>query len=231
MGSEMCIRDRNKENHVVIGWVWPWFLFERAKSLMGLPNLIRSIFTHPKKVKELFRRIADFNIQALERFIDLFDGVLVGEDLGHQHGLFMSPKLIREFLIPEYQRCFEPLLKEDKIIILHSCGRIQEIIEDFIELGITILNPVQARANDLELIKQKADGKLALWGAIDTQHVLTLGTPDDVQKEVKRVISILAPGGGYIIAPDQQIPMPEENERVLWAAAEKYGRYPIRPVD
>jgi len=222
------LRGQDRENHIIIGYVWPLFLFERAKWLMGIPNLMRSFFTHPKEVKRLFHRIADFNIQALERFIDLFDGVLVTEDLGHQKGLFISPKFFREFLVPEYRRCFKPLLKEEKMILFHSCGCVQDIIEDFIDLGVTILNPVQARANDLKLIKRKAEGRLALWGGIDTQHVLTLGTPEEVQKEVKRVINILAPGGGYIISPDQNFPIPKENERALWTTAEKYGKYPIR---
>ena len=74
------LRKADRENHIIIGWVWPWFIFERANKLMDITNLIKSIFTHPKEVKRLFHRIADFNIQALERFIDLFDGILLCED-------------------------------------------------------------------------------------------------------------------------------------------------------
>jgi uroporphyrinogen decarboxylase len=104
---------------------------------------------------------------------------------------------------------------------------VQEVIEDLIDVGVDILNPIQARANDLALVKQRADRKLALWGGIDTQHVLMRGTPEDVEAEVKRVLAILAPGGGYIIAPDQGMPFPPENIEALWRAAETWGTYPL----
>ena len=68
---------------------------------------------------------------------------------------------------------------------------------------------------------------LALMGAIDTHEVRMLGTPETVEAEVKRVLGILAPGGGYIIGPDQGMPFPPENIEALWRAAEKWGRYPL----
>jgi len=220
----------DRDTHLVFGWI-PFFLFERGWTLMGMTNFMKSFFTHQKEMKKLLHEIANFNIGIFERYLELgVDGVTFSEDLGHQKGLMISRRFLTEFFIPEYRRCFEPVLKEEKMIMFHSCGCVQDIIEDFIDLEVTILNPVQARANSLELIKKKADGRLALWGAIDTQQVLTLGTPDEVQKEVKRVISILAPGGGYIVAPDQGMPIPEENMKALWTAAEKYGRYPVRDL-
>jgi len=225
--TRKMLRTIDRDAHLVLGWI-PFFLFERGWALMGMTNFMKSFFTHPKEMKRLLHEIANFNIGIFERYLEMgVDGVIFSEDLGHQRGLMVPRKFLTEFFIPEYRRCFEPLLKEEKIIIFHSCGCIQDIIEVFIDLGVTILNPVQARANNLELIKRKADGKLALWGGIDTQHILTLGTPKMVQEEVKRVLSVLAPGGGYIIAPDQSFPVPEENMKALWAAARKYGKYPL----
>ncbi len=96
---------------------------------------------------------------------------------------------------------------------------------DLVELGVDILNPVQARANDLASVKAAAQGRMALWGGIDTQHVLMRATPAVVEAEVERVMAILAPGGGYICGPDQGMPFPEENIQALWRAAERCGRY------
>jgi uroporphyrinogen decarboxylase len=205
-----------------------YFVFERAWALTGLDNFLAGFYEHPGELRELLRRIADYNIGVFERYIDLgVDGVGFSEDLGTQRALMISPELFREFIKPEYARVFAPVKAAGKLVNFHSCGCVQDIVEDLIEVGVDILNPVQARANDLSLVKEKARGKLGLMGGIDTQHALMLGTPAEVEAEVKRVLGILAPGGGYIIGPDQGMPFPPENIEALWRAAEKWGWYPL----
>ncbi|MEM2939331.1 MAG: uroporphyrinogen decarboxylase family protein [Candidatus Bathyarchaeia archaeon] len=202
-------------------------MFERAWALMGMENFFRSFFTHPKELKRLLHEIANFNIGIFRRYLEIgVDGVFVSEDLGHQRGLMISPKTFREFFVPEYKRCFEELAKEGKIIDFYSCGCVQDIVEDLISVGVTILNPVQARANDLAMIKEKCDGRMALKGGIDS-HLLILGPVNEIRREVKRGISLLAPGGGYIIGSDQLMPFPQEHAETLWVAAESYGEYPL----
>ncbi|NLI74769.1 MAG: hypothetical protein GX369_08420 [Euryarchaeota archaeon] len=202
-----------------------YFLFERAWALMGMEEFLMALATHPEQVKRLLRIIADFNIAVFQRYLDLgVDGVEFSEDLGSQKALLMSPEMFREFFLPEYRRCFEPVLAAGKMINFHSCGCIQDIVEDLASIGVTILNPIQARANDLAKIKRKTVGEMALMGAIDS-HLLMTGNNDTIRAEVKRVIDILAPGGGYIIGLDQGMPYPRDNLISLWKAAEEYGRY------
>ncbi len=214
----------DREEHLVFGTL-SYFMFERAWALMGMDNFLKSFFTHPHEMKRLLRRIADFNVRVFERYLELeVDGVNFSEDLGHQGGLMISPRFFREFFVPEYRRCFEPLVKEGKLIDFHSCGRVQDIVEDLASIGVTILNPVQARANDLALMKQKSQGKLALKGGIDS-HLLMLGPVPKIEKEVERVMAILSPGGGYIVGPDQSMPFPPENIEALWRKALALGKY------
>jgi uroporphyrinogen decarboxylase len=220
----------DRDSHLIYGTL-TYFMFERAWALMGMNNFLKSFFTHPKEMKILLHRIADFNMRVFERYLEVgVDGFTFSEDLGHQQGLMISPKLFREFFAPEYKRCFQQLAKEGKIIDFHSCGRVQDIVEDLIDVGVTILNPVQARANNLALVKQKCMGKMALKGGVDS-HLLMLGPIWNIRAEVKRVIRILAPGGGYIIGPDQFMPFPLEYIKALWTTAEQYGRYPLRIVN
>jgi len=219
----LCDIDRN--NHLVYGSL-TYFLFERPWALMSMDNFLKSFFTYPKEMKQLLHGIADFNIRVFERYLETdVDGVIFSEDLGHQRGLMISPAFFREFFVPEYKRCFDLLVREGRIVDFHSCGCVQDIVEDLINVGVTILNPGQARANDLPLIKEKCDGKMALKGAVDS-HLLMLGPIEKIQDEVERVINILAPGGGYITGPDQGMPFPEENIETLWTSARQYGRYP-----
>jgi uroporphyrinogen decarboxylase len=102
---------------------------------------------------------------------------------------------------------------------------VDAIAGDLAAIGVTSLNPVQARANDLRKLKQETFGRMSLNGAIDTS-VLALGTPSEVRAEVARVMEILKPGGGYVCGPDQSIPgIPEENMAALWDTARALGRY------
>ena len=99
------------------------------------------------------------------------------------------------------------------------------VAADLAGIGITILNPVQARANDLSRVKADTRGRTALHGAIDTA-LLASGTPESIRAEVIRVMEILKPGGGYVCAPDQDIPgIPPENMQALWDTAREVGRY------
>jgi uroporphyrinogen decarboxylase len=205
-----------------------YFLFERAWALTGMETFMAAFYEHPQELRELLRRITDYNLAIFERYLELgVDGVGFSEDLGTQRALMVSPLQFREFLKPEYARAFAPVKAAGKLVNFHSCGCVQDIVPDLIDVGVDILNPIQARANDLALVKERAQGTLALQGGIDTQHVLMRGTPDKVEAEVKRVLSILAPGGGYIIGPDQGMPFPPENIEALWRAAERWGTYPL----
>jgi len=218
--------DRNK--HIIYGNL-TYFMFERTWALTGMDNSMKSFFIYPREMKKLLHKIADFNIRVFERYLETgVDGVTFSEDLGHQRGPMVSPRIFREFFVPEYKRCFELLVREGKIVDFHSCGCIQDLVEDLVGVGVTILNPVQARANNVALIKEKCAGKMALKGAVDS-HLLMLGPPDKIEDEVKRVTNILCPGGGYIIGPDQSMPFPEDNIESLWRTAKSHGIYPLHP--
>ena len=205
-----------------------YLLFERAWALCGMESFLAGILEAPELIRELLRKITDYNVEVFGRYAELgLDGVGFSEDLGSQRGLLISPAHFREFFKPEYARMFAPLKRAGMLVNFHSCGCVQAIIPDLIEVGVDILNPVQARANDLAQVKRLTHGRMALLGGIDTQQVLMRGTPEEVEREVRRVLGILAPGGGFIIAPDQGMPFPPENIAALWAAAEKWGRYPL----
>ena len=203
-----------------------YFCFERAWALTGLENFLIALIEYPDEIHFLLHELAKYARAVFDRYLEMgVDGVSFSEDLGTQRALLMSPALFREFFIPEYRYAFENVIKEKKIINFHSCGCVTEIIGDLADIGVSVLNPIQARANDLEALKNGVTGRTALQGGIDT-HMIMTGKPDDIRVEVIRVMGLLKPGGGYICGPDQSFPvMPEDNMRMLWETAREIGKY------
>ena len=195
---------------------------------MGMDACLMAFHTHPQEMHALLSAITDYNMAVFARYLELgVDAIGFSEDLGTQRALMMSPQTFRTFLLPQYARCFAPVLAAGVAVHFHSCGCITDIVADLAGIGVTVLNPVQARANDLARVKRDAvAGGMALQGGIDS-HLLVVGTPEEVRRETLRVLRVLGPGGGYILGPDQGMLWPEENYCAMLEVVERYGRYPL----
>jgi len=139
--------------------------------------------------------------------------------------------LYREIIKPRHKRLYK-FIKEniDGYLFLHTCGSIYEFIPDFIEMGVDVLNPVQVSAKNMNTkrLKEAFGDKITFWGGgCDTQRVLPFGTPTEVEEEVKRRISDLMPGGGFVFTQvhNIQVRVPPENIITMYRTVEKYGKY------
>ena len=153
------------------------------------------------------------------------------DDLGTQTSTIMDPAQIRKMIIPRFETIFAHVKKRlpHVKVFMHSCGAIRPLIPDLIEAGIDILNPVQftAAGMGLEGLKRDFGDVLTFWGGgVDTQSTLNHGTPQEVADEVKRIIDILAPGGGFVFAPvhNVQDDVPPANFWAMWDALQEYGK-------
>ena len=220
-----AVKAAKNEGKLIVG-EFIYFLFERVWALTGLENFLPAMIDEPEAVHGLLHRVAEYAKRVFDNFLELgVDAVSVSEDLGTQRALMLSPGHFDTFLAPEYRFIFENMIAAGKIIRFHCCGCVEEVIDRLTDIQISVLNPVQARANDLALIKRITFGKTALDGGIDS-HLLLTGTPSDVQKETARVIDLLKPGGGYICAPDQGFPdYPPGNMDMLYKTAAELGKY------
>ena len=211
---------------IVVGGVHVRFLCERLCCLMGMDNFMVAMYEDPERVQILIDRITDYNLVVFQRLIELDVDILhVSEDLGTQQALMMSPEMFRKFLLPAYEKMFSMPRSRGVLIDFHSCGCIQEIVSDLISAGVSILNPLQAKANDQREIKSVVNGKMAILGGIDSTIVLN-GTPKDVRSEIRRAFEILKPGGGWLAGPDQVIVgAPKNNVEALWETCWKLSKY------
>lgn len=132
----------------------------------------------------------------------------------------------REWLKPRLASVIEAAKEANPevLIFYHSCGYIEPIIPDLIEIGVDILNPVQPESMDPERIKKLYGNELAFWGTIGTQTTLPFGTPDEVRQEVKRMIETVGDGGGLLISPTHVIEpdVPWENIMAFVDAVKEY---------
>lgn len=202
-------------------------LFERAYILRGFENALVDFLLNPEFMEELLDKITDFHTQLAKRYVSI--GVNCGrivDDYGSQIGLMMSPDTWRQFIKPRIKRIASVYKNAGLPVILHSCGDISSIVEDLIEVGIDVLNPIQPNVMDLEALVENYGDKMAFFGGICNQEVLPLKSPEEIDAEVKRITGILGRKGRYIISPSNGIgpDVPMENVNAYMKAAVKYSK-------
>lgn len=179
-----------------------------------------------EKVLDLYCRMYTNYFREVGEYAQI---VYITDDLGTQVSLLMSPKMFREQVKPKF-KAFNDHLKSlsDAKIMFHSDGAIDPLLEDVIEIGVDILNPVQTSTKGLEdtfEIKQKYGSRLSFHGAIDVQQIMPNSSVAEIKQEVARRIHDLGSNGGYILAPCHNIgyDIPVENVLALFEAAQEYG--------
>ncbi|MBE0479021.1 hypothetical protein IBX65_07910 [Candidatus Aerophobetes bacterium] len=213
-----------------------------GECLFGLPSWLRShthfymdLLSDKKFASALLDRILEYEMKlaknALEKVGKYIQVIRVSDDLGTENGPIISPSLYRELIKPRQKKLYA-FMKENSNakILLHSCGSVYELIADFIEIGVDALNPVQvaARNMDSKKLKDEFGDKITFWGGgCDSQRILPFGNIDEVEKEVKKRIKDLAPGGGFVFAPVHNIQYDVSPEKIctLYEKAKQFGTY------
>jgi len=202
-------------------------LWEKSYMLVGMENLMCFLRTEPEAVRELLRRIMDFQLGMAKHYLAVgVEMVTMSDDLGTQRGPLLSPQTIREFLVPEYRRFFEFYRPHGVLTNFHSCGNITPLLDVFMDLGVDILNPVQATANDLDEVRRRTRGRMALQGAVSSATIVA-GPVSAIREEVAARLWQLGRDGGYFCCQDQGMPWPQEHFQAMLAAVEEFGRYPL----
>ncbi len=188
-------------------------LYERAWTMRGMQNLFTDFYDYPEFVSELLNTIADYNIAQVQEALKYdIDAVYFGDDWGQQRGLQMGPKLWRKFIYPALKRMYASVRQAGKFVFIHSCGDVDELFDDLIEIGVSCFNPFQPEVMDVAALLERYRGRLVFHGGLSTQRTLPYGSVDDVRAETRRLLE-LGREGGYIFAPAHDVPadVPLEN--------------------
>jgi uroporphyrinogen decarboxylase len=220
-----------KEEYWIVG-VTVTTVFETAIALRGYMQILQDLLVRP----ELFERLLDipyhYHLTVARRLVEMgVDMIWLGDDVGGQKNMLISPHHWRKFLKPRLANIISELkrINPDIKVAYHSDGVIEPVIPDLIEIGLDVLNPIQPACMDPAKLKKQYGTDLCFWGSIDEQHTLPFGTPADVEVEVRTRIETLGKDGGLIIGPTHnvQLDTPMEN---FWAMINTVIGTPYPPL-
>ena len=195
--------------------IWPTIL-NMAEALMD-------------KLLELYKAFWSHFLNAVGPYVQM---VYFTDDIGGQSSMMISPDTFRQLVKPRLASLIDHIKScADVKFMYHTDGTVTPVVEDIIEMGVDVLNPIQTSAlgMDTAVLKELYHGRLCFHGAIDVQKMLPFETPEGVRYDVARRLYDLGRGGGYILAPCHNIgsDVPPENVEAMYAAAQEYGRYPL----
>lgn len=207
-----------KDEYWIVG-VTPTTIFESAWALRGYEQLMMDMAADPEKANQVLDLPFQYHLAVTQQLVRMgVDMIWLGDDVGGQRNMLMSPRMWRTYLKPRMAdlitslRAINPQVK----IAYHTDGVVYPIIPELIEIGIDVLNPIQPRAMEPRKLKHEYGHRLCFWGSIDIQHTMPFGTPEDVKNEVLERLKTIGKDGGLIIGPTHnlQLDTPLEN---FWA--------------
>jgi hypothetical protein len=199
-------------------------LFERLHALRGMQNTFMDFCTNEDEVRRLLDALIGYLIALTRSWGALdVDALFFTDDWGTQTSLMISPKMWRSFFKDLYRRLFDEVHRLGMDVMLHSCGNVMSVVEDWIEVGLDVLDPLQPGAMDINDVVKRFGGRLSFCGGVDVQNLLVFGSPQQIKDAVHQLADTLGRpfGGGLIVAPANTTTpdVPLENFRALLEAS------------
>ena len=179
-------------------------IFERMVAFMGFENTLCALVEDPEGCMEFFEAVTEFRIRLINKLIDAYDPdiYIYFDDVATANSLFMSPETYRKVIKPFHKKIVEAVTSRGVIFEMHVCGKCEELLEDYIEIGATMWHSAQTM-NDLPGILKRCRGRLIVEGGWDTSGPCSYNdsTEEQVRAEVRRCISEYGQNGGFILTP------------------------------
>jgi uroporphyrinogen decarboxylase len=208
-------------------------MINTAGMIRGVEDVLVGLMSDDPACLRFMERKNEVQLAMLERALEAARGAIdilwLGEDLGTQRGPMISLELFRKYIRPQHQK-FADLARHFGIpVMIHSCGSSSWAFDDFLEMGITIVDTLQPEAKDMapEYLKKRYGDRMSFHGCISTAGVVATGTVEDTVKMVKETLEVMMPGGGYALSPTHMLQdnSPTQNVVALYETAKELGRY------
>jgi uroporphyrinogen decarboxylase len=176
-------------------------VFEVVRGLLGITNLCYFLHDAPSLVADVFERVGEITLQAVDNLsrIEAVGAVVLAEDMGFKNDVMMSPEHFRAHVLPWHNKMVEAVHKRDELFILHACGKIEKLMNDFIhDIGIDARHSFEDQVTPIEEAKRLYGQHIGVLGGVD-MDLLARGSESEVRKRVREIISVCAPGGGFAL--------------------------------
>ena len=208
-------------------------IFELGCWMCGFDDFLMKMALDEEFVHKFFEIVLDYQKKVIEKYYGAVGKYIhytsSGDDFATQTSLFISPEMFKTFIVPYFKERIAYTKKYTEAAYLHhSCGSVVRIIDDLIDCGVEILNPIQPKATGMEMetLKRQYGDRIVFHGGIDTQDILPFGTKESIEEEVRKTIEIMNQDGGYILAAAHNIQedVPPENVVCMLEAAKRFGK-------
>ena len=220
------IKKRNSK--IGVSAIYGCILMTPYEFLVGMNDFMMMAYEDRELIEDILEVSTQHFVKMTKALVKAgIDFVWPADDVAFKTGLFIPPKLMKEMWIPRMARIMEPAVNAGVPIMFHSDGKIDDIVEDLIEMGVDCLNPMDPYSVDYREYKKRYGDRLCLSGNIDIEFPLSKGTPEDVDLDVKKHMDILKPGYGYVATVSHSVVnyIPHENVIAYINAIHKYGKY------
>jgi uroporphyrinogen decarboxylase len=223
---------RNSDRALVLNF--PVGIVHQGQFLRGFEDWLLDLYRCPEYIARLSEKLADIWVKmarnAMERVGHLVDVAAIGDDLAMQQGPLFNPEIYRRIIKPQHRRMIQAVKDYGPVKAwYHTCGSAFNLIDDLIDIGVDILNPVQVAANNMDprTLKKEFGGRICFWGGVDTQSLLPFAEPDAVRAGVREIMSHMCPGGGYVLTSvhNMQNDVPAKNIVAMFDEARAVGGY------
>jgi uroporphyrinogen decarboxylase len=194
--------------------------------VIGMNDFMMLCYEDPKLIDDMLEVSTVHFARMTEALVgEGVDFIFLGDDVAFKTGLFLPPAMMQKIWVPRVARIIGPALDADVPILFHSDGKIDDIVEDLITIGVDCINPMDPYGVDYRDYKKRFGKRVCLSGNIDIEFPLSKGTPEDVEKDVREHMEVLKQGNGYIAASSHSIVnyIPHENYIAYINAIHKYG--------
>lgn len=213
------------------GFSSPGILQYPIQNLLGQEKAFMDMLINPELFDAVVQKVLDFTLPCIDKMLSEADGGIdffrIGDDYGGQDNMLLNPETWRKRIKPALKKMADLAKKHGAYYYQHSCGSIRPIIPDFIEIGVDVLDPIQVTANGMDPaeLKKEFGDSICFSGGLDEQNLLRIGSVDDVRKGVKKLLDIMALGGGFFIGPTHnfQADIPNQNILAMYKAAHEWS--------
>jgi uroporphyrinogen decarboxylase len=227
--AEQLIKD-NPDKYLM--GMFPHFLFQVMIELIGFETFMMSPYDNREMLDLLADKLTESCLKVVDCFADRgVDGIIAIEDLGLQSSMMFHPDLWREIYKPRMAKIVKRCHDRGLHFLIHTCGGIMDVIEDYIEVGTDVLNIDQQDNLGIDELSRRYKGRICFFCPVDIQTTLPVGTLEQIEAKVKHLIKALGTDAGGFMAktypqPDS-IAIPEASTKFMCECFKKYGKYPL----